>query len=375
MSALRSALEEWVNEDVEHLHLDQLADDLVELEHVSGLLEVERIRRISTFDDRGGPRHFGYPSLTTFLKHHCRMASGRVHRLVARSRVFRTAHTTIRAWTAGRLSTDQATVLLDEAAAIPEQFAEAEDRLVDIVQDLGVSDTRKALGYWRQSMDGPGTIQDQLEQMAMRGVYASRSLSGMIRVDGWMTSTAGDAFLAALGALMPPPAPGDTRTPRQRRHDALEDLARDYLDHGDTPTVGGEKPHINLVCDLPALQGIAGSLHETENGHVLTINELRAVACDCSLSRIVLGPDGETIDVGRRTRVVPTALRKGLIARDRHCGWKGCDRDPRWCDTHHIEHWADGGKTEPGNLKLLCRYHHGLTHLLQDEERAPPVHT
>lgn len=33
MSALRSALEEWVNEDVEHLHLDQLADDLVELEH------------------------------------------------------------------------------------------------------------------------------------------------------------------------------------------------------------------------------------------------------------------------------------------------------------------------------------------------------
>jgi Domain of unknown function (DUF222) len=323
MSALRSALEEWVNEDVEHLHLDQLADDLVELEHVSGLLEVERLRRISTFQDRVGPRNFGYPSLTAFLRHRCRMASGRAHRLVARSRAFRTARTTFRAWTAGRLSTDQAAILLDEATALPEQFAKGEDRLVDIVEDLGVTDTRRVLGYWRQSVDGPGTVRDHLEQLELRGVSASRSLGGMVRVDGWMTSSAGDAFLAALDALMPPPGPDDARTPRQRRHDALEDLARDYLEHVDTPNVGGEKPHINLVCDLPSLKGIAGGLHETENGHVLTINELRAVACDCSLSRIVLGPDGEIIDVGRRTRVVPTTLRRALIARDRHCTWKG----------------------------------------------------
>ena len=375
MSALRSALEEWVNEDVEHLHLDQLADDLVELEHVSGLLEVERLRRISTFEERSGPHHFGYPSLTAFLKHRCRMASGRAHRLVARSRVFRSARATLRAWTAGRLSTDQAGVLLDQATSLPDPFIEGEDRLVDIVEDLSVSDTRRALEYWRQTVDGPGTIGNQLEQMELRGVSASKSLSGMIRVDGWMTTTAGLAFLAAIDAFMPPPSPDDTRTPRQRRHDALEDLARHYLDHGDTPTVGGEKPHINLVCDLAALQGIAGGLHETENGHLLNVMELRALTCDCSLSRIVFGPDGEIIDVGRRTRVVPTALRRALIARDRHCTWNGCDRDPRWCDVHHRKHWANGGKTEASNLRLLCRYHHTLTHQQDAQDRAPPTHT
>ena len=275
MSSLRSALEEWVVEDVENLHLDQLADDLVELEHVSGLIEVERLRRISTFEDRAGPHNFGYPSLTAFLKHRCRMASGRAHRLVARSRVFRATRTTFRAWTAGRLSTDQAAVLLDEAAALPEQFAEGEARLVDIVEDLGVTDTRRALEYWRQSVDGPGTISDELAQHDLRGVSLSESLGGMGRIEGWTTPAALQALRAALEALMPPPLPGDTRTPRQRRHDALEDLARNYLDHGDTPTVGGEKPHINLVCDLPALQGIAGGLHETEDGHILTIQELR----------------------------------------------------------------------------------------------------
>jgi len=375
MSALRSALEEWVNEDVEHLHLDQLADDLVELERASGLLEVERLRRVCTFEDRAGPRHFGYPSLTAFLKHRCRMASGRAHRLVARSRVFRTARTTFRAWTAGRLSTDQAAILLDQATAVPEQFAEGEDRLVGIVEDLSVSDTRRALGYWRQSVDGPGTIRDQLEQLAMRGISGSQSLSGMIRVDGWMTTTAGLAFLAAIDAFMPPPSPDDTRTPRQRRHDAVEDLARHYLEHGDTPTVGGEKPHINLVCDIPALQGIAGGLHETEDGRILTLHELRSLSCDCSLSRLVLGADGEIIDVGRRTRVIPTALRRAIIARDHHCTWRHCDRNPRWCDVHHIISWANGGETEPGNLRLLCRYHHTLIHVNEDPERGPPSET
>ena len=375
MSALRSALEEWVNEDVEHLHLDRLADDLVELEHVSGLLEVERLRRISTFEERSGPHHFGYPSLTAFLKHRCRMASGRAHRIVTRSRVFRTARTTIRAWTAGRLSTDQAAVLLEQAVTLPNQFAEGEDRLVDVVEDFGVTDTRKALEYWRQSVDGPGTASDELAQHDLRGVSLSESLGGMGHIEGWTTPSALQALRAALEALMPPPLPGDTRTPRQRRHDALEDLARHFLDHGDPPTVGGEKPHINLVCDLPALRGVAGALHETENGHLVTVMELRALACDCSLSRIVFGPDGEIIDVGRRTRVVPTALRRALIARDRHCTWPECDRDPRWCDAHHIEHWANGGKTEASNLRLLCRYHHTLTHQQGAKDRAPPAHT
>ncbi|HEX2404538.1 MAG TPA: DUF222 domain-containing protein, partial [Acidimicrobiia bacterium] len=165
-----------------------------------------------------------------------------------------------------------------------------------------------------------------------------------------------------------PRHPATSRPPRQRRHDALEDLARSYLDQDNTPTVGGEKPHINVVCDLPALQGIAGGLHETEGGRLLPVNELRALSCDCSLCRIVFGPDGEIIDVGRRTRVVPAALRRGIVARDRHCTWKGCDWDPRWCDVHHIVPWANGGTTEPSNLRLLCRYHHTLIHQ-GDEDR------
>jgi hypothetical protein len=372
LSSLRSALEDWEAEDIDLLHIDQLADDLVELELISGMVELERLRRIAVFERRRGAERHGYSSVTAFLKHRCRMAAGRAHRAVGRSRVLSAARTTLRAWTSGRLSTDQATLLLDQAVAMPSRFAEAEAELPAIVENLTVTDTRRALGYWRQSVDGPGTELTELEEQGMRGISTSPTLGGMVRIDGWMTRLAGEALISALEALLPPPGDDDIRTPRQRRHDALEDLARHYLEGPDTPTVGGEKPHVNVVCDIPALQGIAGGLHETEGGLLLTIAEIRTITCDCSLSRIVLGPDSEIIDVGRRTRIIPAAVRRAVIARDRHCTWPGCDRNPRWCDVHHIQHRADQGPTQPSNLRLVCRYHHGRIHRETGSGPDPP---
>ncbi|MGA7096087.1 MAG: DUF222 domain-containing protein, partial [Acidimicrobiia bacterium] len=134
----------------------------------------------------------------------------------------------------------------------------------------------------------------------------------------------------------------------------------------------GEKPHLSVVADLDALQGVAGGLHETETGQVLTVSQIRALACDSSVSRIVLNPDSEIIDIGRKTRVIPTALRRAIIIRDGHCTWQGgCDRPARWCDIHHDQHWADGGETSLHNCRLLCRYHHTLTHQLEQQAGRP----
>ncbi len=127
---------------------------------------------------------------------------------------------------------------------------------------------------------------------------------GNAQIVGWLTSTAGQAFIAGIDANMPPPGDGDTRTPRQHRHDALENLCREWLDNGVTPTVGGEKPQMVHHTDMSALQGIPGGLHETENGDVVDITTLRMIACDCSVTRIVFGPTSEILDVGRKTRGV-----------------------------------------------------------------------
>jgi hypothetical protein len=70
--------------------------------------------------------------------------------------------------------------------------------------------------------------------------------------------------------------------------------------------------------------------------------------------------EGKVLDVGRRTRTVPVAIRRALDHRDRGCRFPGCGL--KICDAHHVRHWADGGKTRLDNLLLACRRHHRLLH-------------
>jgi hypothetical protein len=70
--------------------------------------------------------------------------------------------------------------------------------------------------------------------------------------------------------------------------------------------------------------------------------------------------DGAVLDVGRRTRTVPPALRRALAARDRGCRFPGCG--VRHAQGHHIHHWANGGPTRLSNLLSVCRRHHRALH-------------
>jgi HNH endonuclease len=95
---------------------------------------------------------------------------------------------------------------------------------------------------------------------------------------------------------------------------------------------------------------------------VLDAASARRIACDCKVIPAVLGSESEPLDIGRISYTVPTAIRRALILRDGGCAFPGCDRPHQWCHAHHIQHWADGGPTELGNLVLLCGRHHRLIH-------------
>ena len=70
---------------------------------------------------------------------------------------------------------------------------------------------------------------------------------------------------------------------------------------------------------------------------------------------------GEPLSIGRKSRVIPPAIRRALRFRDQGCRFPGCTRR-HFVDGHHIKHWADGGETSLSNLVQLCRFHHGLVH-------------
>ena len=64
---------------------------------------------------------------------------------------------------------------------------------------------------------------------------------------------------------------------------------------------------------------------------------------------------------GRRLfRLDPASIRRAVQLRDRGCAWPRCGRPAAWCDVHHLQHKADGGKTSVSNCVLLCQFHHDV---------------
>ena len=99
----------------------------------------------------------------------------------------------------------------------------------------------------------------------------------------------------------------------------------------------------------------------TETGGRVPRALLHRLACDSAITRIVFGPDGAALDVGRAQRTVTGQMRRAVIARDKHCVYPGCDQPPSRCEVHHaVTHWADGGNTSVANSALLCWHHHAL---------------
>jgi hypothetical protein len=79
------------------------------------------------------------------------------------------------------------------------------------------------------------------------------------------------------------------------------------------------------------------------------------------VARIITGPDGLPLDVGRAQRTASAAIRRAVELRDGTCVFAGCDAPPEWC-VHHLVHWAHGGPTSCENGALLCERHHTSCH-------------
>jgi hypothetical protein len=65
------------------------------------------------------------------------------------------------------------------------------------------------------------------------------------------------------------------------------------------------------------------------------------------------------LDIGYSDSI-PASIRRAVLLRDRGCAWPRCGRPAAWCDVHHLQHKADGGKTAVTDCVLLCQFHHDV---------------
>jgi Domain of unknown function (DUF222)/HNH endonuclease len=146
-----------------------------------------------------------------------------------------------------------------------------------------------------------------------------------------------------------------------RRADALAAVAESFLAESEAVSRSADRYQVVVHVDAETLHTHAAGRCEIEHGPSLPAETVRRLACDASLLRVLENEHGEPLDVGRKTRSIPPAIRRALNTRDGGCRFPGCTHR-RYVDAHHIEHWADGGATKLSNLVTLCRLHHRLVH-------------
>jgi Domain of unknown function (DUF222) len=322
-------------------------------------LKAEWLRRLAAFDRRGVGDDDDVLSTQCWVRRHCRLTPGAARERVSVARRLGELPETSAAFASGEIGYGHVRLIsaaTGEVAA--EVVAESESILVDAARTLDPRGLNKVIAHWRHAVDPDAFIIAENEAHERRRFDISETFDAMTVLDGQLFGADGAIVRTAIDAYNQPMA-GDTRTPTQRRADALVELARQALDHGDLPTSGGERPHVNVDVSLETLKGLAGArAAELDWGGTISGEAARRFACDCGVSRIITDGKSQPLDVGRRTRTPPAALRRAVIARDRHCVAPGCDRPPGWCEIHHGTHWIDGGHTRLDNLELRCHLHH-----------------
>jgi hypothetical protein len=153
----------------------------------------------------------------------------------------------------------------------------------------------------------------------------------------------------------------DLQRSRKRRVEALATLAESFLATGPKDLSGADRQQIVVHVDAETLKHSHAGRCELEHGPAIAAETARRLACDASVIRILENEKGEPLNVGRKTRTIPPAIRRALRSRDRGCRFPGCSFQ-RYVDGHHVQHWAKGGETRLSNLVTLCRFHHRLVH-------------
>ncbi|UFS59572.1 HNH endonuclease signature motif containing protein [Subtercola endophyticus] len=297
-----------------------------------------------------------------------------------------------------------------------EEIRAVERQLVEWAVDgvggvsLPADDIRGLAVRARESLDADGAEPRYKDLEAKRGLTFSNTRSGCVRVNGVLTPEQGGVWMAVDHAISSPRVAGhipfdpgtphadagastlatatatattatatgadaaadaeavavDTRTLPQRRVDVFTEVIRVAAGLPGMPQINGARPVLNIHATLDDVVSGRGV------GWIDGINEpvpasvVAQTLCHADIVTTLFGAHGEVLHLGKTRRLFSAAQNRALANRDGGCVWKGCNRPPQFCESHHVVDWKDDtyapGVTDVCNGALLCKFHHNHLH-------------
>ncbi len=342
--------------------LDRLGDEIAVLSAHLDAATARLLTLLREFDARGGWAQQGCRSCAEWLSWRVGLDLGAARERVRVARALGELPELAAALARGELSYSKVRALTRVATP------ETEARLLAVGRAGTTAHVERIVRAWRR-VDRLAEAQEAAARHARRALQVYPDDDGMMVVRGRLEPEVGALLMRALETArealyqrrratpMPDEPEAEPPTQGQQQADALALVAEAALQHGLDPGPGSERYQVVVHVDAAALADPdqAGQ-SALEDGVHVSAETSRRLACDAT--RVVMrhGGEGAILDVGRRTRTIPPALRRALEARDRGCRFPGCGA--RHAQGHHLHHWANGGPTRLENLALLCRRHH-----------------
>ena len=382
---LHGVLDHLLATDLTALGSDELAvltSGLVRAGHRQSAAVLDAVAAFDSADVASTSRH---RTTKRWLEHRTHLSPGAAGHLVRTARTLRDHLPATRdALARGSVSAQHVSAITAVVGKVGVEHAvTAEPILLDLARRREPSVVRRAAAHLHSVVDPAGA------EAALNATYERRGVTLSVvgdraYLDGVLDVESAELLRAALTPLMSRSGETDRRTTPQLRADALVDVAKRQLDSGTLPELGGERPHLSVVLEESALRTQLGAVTLDWTAVAVAACVFRRWGCDAQLTPVLaraLPPSGTSapgisstlsatvigggwlpLDVGRASRLVTTAQLKALRVRDGGCVHPGCSRTAAFCDAHHVQHWADGGPTDMGNLVLLCRHHHRTLH-------------
>jgi len=309
----------------------------------------------------------GSVSPIDWIRIHCHLTGPQAANYVAAGERFNDLPETVLAMAEGKVGFGHMVVMARTANALAASLTARvfdEGKLLAKALDNSVGKFHHICRHLRHAADPKGyaaTEADLVENRSLR--ISTDEDSGAVFLSGEFDSESGAVIRTVLEPLARRSGAHDQRPYDRRMADALVDVAWHHLDNGLVPQNGSQRTHLQVTTSLETLKALDGApAAELEFSLPISAKAVERLACDCSVTRILLNSDSMVIDVGRAKRTISAPQRKALNARDQHCVWPGCDRPASWTSGHHVKHWIQGGTSDLPNLALLCYRHHWNVH-------------
>jgi hypothetical protein len=384
-----AALEPW------RLTSTEVREVVVAAQKARTALDATLSRLAGCADDMGLPKDDGASSTTAWLATTANMGKGAASRLVGLSRSDG-CEATRAAWAAGRLSTEQASIIIKAIDALPDWVddqprTDAEAHLICLAGQHDLEGLQRLANRVLEVIDPDGFdehLGEQLRQQEERARARTRFTMGR-RGDGTtrgtfvIGDTDADTLRAAIEAIIAPRRSSWAAAAFGMGADDWINLPRDQkmghafaelINHLPTdalPQAGGLAATVAVTIDLDDLRTGAGTATNT-SGTTMSAARAQRMACNAHLVALLLDGDSKVIDHGTTKRLYDRHQRLILATRDGGCVFPRCDRPPAWCEAHHLSFWSQGGPTDLDNAALLCHFHHHLVHEGQWTARMAP---